>query len=303
MDLAEKLANVDMTADNRISEEDRKYGETHQKAYETALSDLKELVLYCNSMDAAQNEILGDYDGAERIYRGYTNIKDFSADNIEKAIYAIHRRFVVFIVNYFNRTYNVELESDEIADSLIPKKPEYDYENDKSCSERCREWKITMDNLSLCFNDVLDRILIQLDGRTFADRALDEIIEKSISNSVIRDTRCFEVKGDTISFKDYFCNYTDWYSSENWELRERMKDILPALWHYETGLFYNYGYPISKILYRFSCPEAEFDGKNKLKSLKCFKNGRVDVKFTSKQNASEFAQKYLGSVDGGGIAE
>ena len=41
MDLAEKLANVDMTADNRISEEDRKYGETHQKAYETALSDLK----------------------------------------------------------------------------------------------------------------------------------------------------------------------------------------------------------------------------------------------------------------------
>ena len=206
-------------------------------------------------------------------------------------------------MNYFNRTYNVELESDKIANSLIPKKPEYDYENDKSYNERCREWKITMDNLSLCFNDVLDRILIQLDGRTFADRALDEIIEKSISNSVIRDTRCFEVKGDTICFKDYFCNYTDWYSSENWELRERMKNILPALWHYETGLFYNYGYPISKILYRFSCPEAEFDGKNKLKSLKCFKNGRVDVKFTSKQNASEFAQKYLGSVDGGGIAE
>lgn len=65
-----------------------------------------------------------------------------------------------------------------------------------------------------------------------------------------------------------------------------MKNILPALWHYETGRFYNYGYPISKILYRFSCPEAEFDGKNKLKSLKCFKNGRVDVKFTKQENAS-----------------
>lgn len=303
MDLAEKLANVDMTADNRISEEDRKYGETHQKAYETALSDLKGLVLYCNSMNAAQDEILGDYDGAERIYRGYTNIKDFSADNIEKTIYAIHRRFVIFIVNYFNRTYNVELESDEIADSLIPKKPEYDYENDKSYNERCREWKITMDNLSLCFNDVLDRILIRLDGRTFAELALDEIIEKSTSGSVVCGTICFEVKGDTICFKEYFCNYTYWFSSDNWELRERMKNILPALWHYETGWFYNYGYPISKILYSFSCPETEFDGKNKLKSLKCFKNGRVDVKFTSKQNASVFAQKYLGSVDSGGIAE
>lgn len=179
MDLAEKLANVDMTADNRISEEDRKYGETHQKAYETALSDLKGLVLYCNCMNTAQDEILGDYDRSDRIYHGYTNIKDFSVDNIEKTIYAIHRRFVIFIVNYFNRTYNVELESDEIADSLIPKKPEYDYENDKSYNERCREWKIAMDNLSLCFNDVLDRILIQLDGRTFADRALDEIIEKA----------------------------------------------------------------------------------------------------------------------------
>ena len=34
MDLAEKPAHVDMTADNRISEENRKYSETHQKAYE-----------------------------------------------------------------------------------------------------------------------------------------------------------------------------------------------------------------------------------------------------------------------------
>lgn len=303
MDLAEKLAHVDMTADNRISEEDRKYGETHQKAYETALSDLKGLVLYCNSMVAAQDEILGDYDRADRIYHGYTNIEDFSVDNIEKAIYAIHRRFVIFIVNYFNRTYNVELESDEIADSLIPKKPEYDYENDKSYDERCREWEKTMEDFSLCFNNILDQILIRLDGRTFADRALDEIIEKSTSNSVIRDTRYFEIKGDTICFKECFCNYTDWCNSDNWELRGRMKNILPALWHYETGRFYNYGYPISKILYRFSCPETEFDGKSKLKSLKCFKNGRVDVKFTSKQNASEFAQKYLGSVDSGGIAE
>lgn len=303
MDLAEKLANVDMTADNRISEEARKYGETHQKAYETALSDLKGLVLYCNSMNAAQDEILGDYDGSERIYRGYTNIKDFSADNIEKAIYAIHRRFVVFIVNYFNRTYNVELESDKISDSLIPKKPEYDYENDKSYNERCREWKKTMEDFSLCFNNILDQILIQLDGRTFADRALDEIIEKSTSSSVICGKRYFEIKGDTICFKECFCNYTDWCSSDNWELRERMKNILPALWHYETGLFYNYGYPITKIFGHFNWPELEFDGKNKLKSLKCFKNGRVDVKFTSKQNASEFAQKYLGSVDSGGIAE
>lgn len=303
MDLVEKLAHVDMTEDNRISEEDRKYGETHQKAYETALSDLKGLVLYCNSMVAAQDEILGDYDRADRIYHGYTNIEDFSVDNIEKAIYAIHRRFVIFIVNYFNRTYNVELESDEIADSLIPKKPEYDYENDKSYDERCREWEKTMEDFSLCFNNILDQILIRLDGRTFADRALDEIIEKSTSNSVIRDTRYFEIKGDTICFKECFCNYTDWCNSDNWELRGRMKNILPALWHYETGRFYNYGYPISKILYRFSCPEIEFDGKSKLKSLKCFKNGRVDVKFTSKQNASEFAQKYLGSVDSGGIAE
>ena len=82
-------------------------------------------------------------------------------------------------MNYFNRTYNVELESDEIADSLIPKKPEYDYENDKSYNERCREWEKIMEDFSLCFNNILDQILIQLDGRTFADRALDEIIEKA----------------------------------------------------------------------------------------------------------------------------
>ena len=39
MNLAEKLANVDMTEDNRISSDDRKYCEAHQKAYELAVEN------------------------------------------------------------------------------------------------------------------------------------------------------------------------------------------------------------------------------------------------------------------------
>ena len=36
-------------------------------------------------------------------------------------------------------------------------------------------------------------------------------------------------------------------------------------------------------------------GLEKLKSIKCFKNGRVDVRFTSEAFAREFAEMFLGN--------
>lgn len=41
---------------------------------------------------------------------------------------------------------------------------------------------------------------------------------------------------------------------------------------------------------------VEFTTCEKVKHLKMFKNGRVDLKFTSERYAEEFIEKYLGTV-------
>ena len=302
MNLAEKLANVDMTADNRISDADRKYCETHQKAYELAIENLKGLIFYWECAEAEQDDILGDYDKDTRSYSSYISIEGFSITKVQEKIISIHKRFIRYLINYFDRTYHIELDVDKIIDFLIPKKPEYEYTDRINYEKRVEAWEKEMENISLKFEDIIDQILIQLDGRTFVERALDELIENCRYHAWSNGKPCFEVKGDTIRFKDYSCSYTDWYSRDNWELTSRMKSIVPALFHNETSLFGNYPYLFNRLLGRFDYSELDFDNDNKLKTIKCFKNGRVDVKFTSKTAATEFADKYLGWVANGGIS-
>ena len=216
-------------------------------------------------------------------------------------MYDIHERFIRYLINYFDRTYHIELDIDIIIDFLIPKKPCYDYTDRLNYEKRMEAWKKEMENFTLNYADVLDKILIQLDGRTFLERASNEIIKNCREDAWISNEPYFEVKGDNIRFKDYFCSYTDWYSSGNWSMTSRMKSIIPAIYHFETGLFGDYPYLFSRLFEHFDYSELDFEGCNKLKTIKCFKNGRVDIKFTSKTSADEFADKYLGWVSHGDI--
>ena len=93
MNLAEKLADVDMTEDNRISTEDRKYCETHQKAYELAIENLKGLIFFWECVEAEQDDILGDYDAYTRNYSNYISIEDFSIRKVEEKIMQSQRLF------------------------------------------------------------------------------------------------------------------------------------------------------------------------------------------------------------------
>lgn len=301
MNLAEKLSKVDMTTDNRISPEDRKYCEAHQKAYTTALRDLKDLISYWEGVRDEQDTILGDFDNDVLKYSNYISIEDFSIRNVEKKLLNIHELFVRFIIGYFNKTYNILLELNGIKDAIIPKKPEYDHIDRVNYDKKLDTWEKEMMELTVNYQDIIDRILIQLDGRTFLERAVDEIIESCHDGGWSGKDPNFEIKGDTIRFKDYFCDYTDWYSSNNWRMNAKMKCIIPGLYHFETGLIGDMPYSFSRMLSSFSYPELDMDSGGKLKYIKCFKKGRVDVKFSSKTVADEFADRYLGFVSGGGV--
>ena len=77
-----------------------------------------------------------------------------------------------------------------------------------------------------------------------------------------------------------------------------MKDILRGMAHFETGSFCVYPLGFSELLgyNRLGKSEWEFSTCEKVKCLKMFKNGRVDIRFSSEIYAAEFAAKYLGLV-------
>ena len=60
MGLLEKFSAVEVQADDRITERDKRYCETQQKAYEAAISGFMELSFFWSDMEAAQRELLGE---------------------------------------------------------------------------------------------------------------------------------------------------------------------------------------------------------------------------------------------------
>lgn len=293
--ILEKLDAVEIKADTRISETDRRHCESHQSAYDEARQALIRLREQWKAIVDQQKKILLSAEQESYARTDYISLDSFSAAAIQAKIEKLPNILVDNIVSYFNKTYRVSVESDEVQSVLIPQKPDrwnVDKEVIAKHHKRMREF-------SLHYESILDQIFIQLGGRTFVERALDEIKEKchKAAWNSYRKTADYEIKGDTIRFTGFACKTNDWSSSLEWELNDGMKNILYGMAHFETGTFDRYPQGFSELLgwSRVKYSEIEFSCR-KISKLKMFKNHRVDVKFKSKTLAQQFAEEYLGLV-------
>jgi hypothetical protein len=161
--------------------------------------------------------------------------------------------------------------------------------------EKMKENLIWFMNVSI--NDLLDDIFNQLGGMTFDDKGLKEAEEK-----LLNDCRYDEitVKNNKITIKNFI--YYDHFWKDYGEYRNSDKEKI-------TNLFKIISYADTKELrnnYKFITDEVnsynnkyigEYEVTNDLlilKSFKTFKNGKVELKFTSGLQALSFAVKYLG---------
>lgn len=288
MNLLEKLDAVEIETDSRISEADRVFCQNRQNAYDDARQILLDLRQQWKRIVSEQEQEYGkDH---------YVNLPHFSALVIQERIEELHGQFIATIVEHFNSLYHVSVSTEEIRKVLLPKEPrQRGWDVEKTAIAAYRK---EMRNLALCYEAVVDQVFIQLGGRTFVERALDEIKEKChrAAWNQYRKTPEFEIKGDTIRFTGYACKFSDWITPE-WELKDGMKDILIGIAYFETGTFGLYPMGFSDLMswVRVKCPEIDFDCK-KIKRLKMFKNNRVDVKFAGKALANQFAEEYLGQM-------
>ena len=299
MGILEKFDDIEIKTDQRISESDLIFCETQQQAYDEARSALAELKERWTVAIKIQREILGassSDDKAPMTYiGGYERI---TIADIEEEMEDIHRVFLHKLVDYFNSTYKVSVSRVQIEDALLPQRPVRKY-GDWDEAEDAAYHK-SLQTLSLQYEDLVDQIHIQLDGRPFTERALDELKQKCHEAAwyIYDQSPKYEVKSDTIRFLNYACTYKDYSYHPCWELSDGTKSILRGVAHFETGShrFFPRGFPELLSWNGLECSTVEFPTCEKIKQLRMFKNGRVDLKFTSAQMAGQFAEGYLGLV-------
>lgn len=294
MDILSKFEAVQVTADIRISEMDRNFCEAHQKAYEAALSCFHELEYIWEDISDRQRALLS---GVETGYAAYLysegNI-DISTDKISDHIKELHGKFLRNLVNYFNNTYHITIDCCVAENMFLPQVPSDKRRNEDALKKQESE----MLNLILHYEDIVNFIFIQMDGRGFDEQAFHELHEKchdAAWNSNQKKAN-FEVKKNVLQFS-YGCSYSSFYSSSHWALTDQVKDVLRGIAHYETGVYGTYPSGFNQLLgYRCTDDLFEFPTSQKVNQLKMFKNNRVDIKFASEHHVRQFCDKYLGLV-------
>lgn len=294
MDLLDKFGAVVIQADNRISESDKNFCERHQAAYETAISSYKEFAFIWEDMLHKQEELLNT-SGA-----GYLNTARgpaISAKAIHEDIEDMHQAFVENIVRHFNSEYHVTLSSFDIKAALLPKKPD-SYRAEQA---ELDAYKDTVQNLIVKYDDIVDQIILRLDGRSFTEQAFYELVttcHNAAWNSSRKEAK-FERKKDTIRLTGYSCSHDNTYgSSTRWELTESTRKILRGVAHFEANSYTIFPPDLSELLgyHKFYESTILFSDCSKIKQLRVFKSHRVDLKFTSEALAQEFIDTYLGTV-------
>ena len=297
MDLFEKFSAVSVSADSRISDLDRFFCEQHQAAYHAARSVLLELRCIWEDVEKKQKEILQDTGELLPGRYSYTASHDLGItdDRLKELLMKQPYNFVQNLVHYFNRTYHTALSADAILQRMLPEKPEYRRRDEEAWAA----YEEAVLARKLTYTEVVEQLFAQMDGRQFEEQALFELRRECHEAAWWRDgTPRFERKKDTVCFTGSACTYHDSYRSDYWTLSSAMKSVIRGLACFETGSVSLFPYRFSDLLGYGNILENQiaFSTCDKVKQLRLFKNGRVDLKFSSEQAAADFVDTYLGAV-------
>lgn len=164
MNLVEKINQVKIKADTRISGADRAFCERQQRAYDAAREALRELDFTWTDCISQQKMIL-DGEQAYTYYLG--NDRNLKTACFRDELERLHEHFINRLTSYFARTYSVDLSAQSITERLLPSNSSKGIFEREKAEEAEAAYHKAMRELALRYTDVLDQIFIQLGGRSF----------------------------------------------------------------------------------------------------------------------------------------
>ena len=297
MNLVEKINKVKIKADTRISGADRAFCERQQRAYDAAREALRELYFTWKDCISQQKMIL-DGEQAYTYYLGNDcNLKTACfRDELER----LHEHFINRLTSYFARTYSVDLSAQSITERLLPSNSSKGIFEREKAEEAEAAYHKAMRELALRYTDVLDQIFIQLGGRSFQERAFWKIQQRCCSavwNTYKNEPQYVQQK-DIIHFYCHFCSCDADWTPPRWSMTDRAKNVLWGVVHFETGSYTMVPAVLSDFFSYRDVRQActDFHGYSKLRQIRLFKNGRMDIRFASSELAEQFIDIYLSAA-------
>lgn len=324
MGLLEKFDQVEIKADDRISDDDREFCASQQEAYEKAREILKQVAQIAGDGQAEQETLLKR--GGREVYTTYLGSNhDFGAEKFLGKLDDTHREFVNKIVSYFARKYHVSLDETPIYDAFVQKKPEeprhkYYYRNysdltdeevddlraiNSAYHEAVSKVEEANRALVIRYEKILDYIFAQLGGGSFRDVAIKELKEACHAACWYdhNGQPKFEQKKAVIRYTGYGCGidyihekYKDKDEESEFHLTDDMKKVMAALSYFELGTQAVGMDSINHLCgYRVVGAKHPIPGK-KVVGVQLYKTNRVDIRFSSEAYAREFVEQYMGTV-------
>ena len=297
MNLVEKINQVKIKADTRISGADRAFCERQQRAYDAAREALRELDFTWTDCISQQKMIL-DGEQAYTYYLGNDcNLKTACfRDELER----LHEHFINRLTSYFARTYSVDLSAQSITERLLPSNSSKGIFEREKAEEAEAAYHKAMRELALRNYEVLDHIFIEHGRRSFQRRAFWEIQQRCCSavwNTYKNEPQYVQQK-DIIHFYCHFCSCDADWTPPRWSMTDRAKNVLWGVVHFETGSYTMVPAVLSDFFSYRDVRQActDFHGYSKLRQIRLFKNGRMDIRFASSELAEQFIDIYLSAA-------
>lgn len=284
MSLLGKFSNFEVKSTDRISEEDKEFLQHHEKMYKNALSVYKRVYsLYKEEYEKYSQDVIKQYEYSDFL------VGDFG---IPKKIDSVQKAYASYIYSYFERKYKVSLENNFKESDLERKYYRYNR------NDEIKELEVT----EIDYNKIIDDIIDQLGGLSFADRAIKEVKDalKDKCYNGYHDDWNIKVKGNTITYSGY--GYVDdaWHRG-NYEVHS--PDFIRKFMEAVSMERYGDKRHICGLdcIYEYSVYLDEDEMKNGLfpvdvpvEKIKFFKNGRIDIKFKEAEQARKFAREWCG---------
>ncbi|MDD2269231.1 MAG: hypothetical protein PHY15_06745 [Eubacteriales bacterium] len=295
----------------RISEWDRECCIRHQEYYEFAVEKTLKIIALAKEI-SKEDSIYGINQDDLGRRSGYFDTYDKEVKLTEKNAFndlmSMQKKFIGFIISHFESAYKVSLDSGKAIETIFSGEPErishFASEGEiKKYEERVQAYEKQFESL-ISYEKVIDYIFAELGGKSFKNRAADEIREACRATFTgYNGRRSYygpDLKGKALEFKN-FLDIRDEYS---WDKGGSIHDIYynsSAYKLFNALSLYLHG-STENVFNTFLSRLSEKHGRDlicehnavssRLEGIRIYKNGKMVIKFKEAQKALEFAKEY-----------
>jgi len=257
-DILSKFDDIEVKNSSRISSDDQTFCEDQERNYNEFIKFSNDYLGYLK-----ENSLSNSFYNSESLINEMNKTRDCKKDD-----------YISKVVSYFKNKYKVTLDSKSIQ-------KKYD--------------------ININHDTIVNEIIEQLGGYNFVDKAEKEIKDE-FKNELRHDK--IKIKNVKISIDDFF--YIDSFDlkyksySVSYGSDEKFYKLFKAMSHFLYKSSENFFNELYEVITRKNNDDVfrthDIFNNDIIKTLKIYKNGKIDLEFSNAEHMRKFAKEYCGYI-------